>query len=245
MMSKLTRLQKTRVAKRVAKMPSSSRFVPAADAPLPEISTESNVLMNLGSLQSQLNLMARCAHCACGKLELRLSSKSHGSASYVAIYCNSCDSVDSFWSAGSRSRGSIAVGESSIMNRSELIYSSVLAGRIMGIGWAKIHLYNSFLNIPCPISCSTFICVQADILVAAKVVAEDSMASAVNQLRTIHSVDASCPLVEVVGTFDGAYQQRSGEAGGGFSRYCFAATIAAETGKVISYGVACNNRLRG
>ena len=241
MMAKLTRFQKTRVAKRLAEMPSSSGFVPAADTPLPEISTDSNVLINLRSLQSQLNLMARCAHCVCGKLELRLSSKSHGSASYVTIYCNSCDSVNSFWSAGSRSRGSITVGESSIMIRSELIYSFVLAGRIMGIGWAKIHLYHSFLNIPGPISCSTFICVQADILAAAKVVAEDSMASAVNQLRAIHSVDASCPLVEVVGTFDGAYQQRSGKAGGGFSRYCFAAAIAAETGRVVSYGVACNS----
>ena len=63
----------------------------------------------------------------------------------------------------------------------------------------------------------------------------------VNQLRAMRCVDESCQYVHIVGTFDGAYQQRSGKSGGGFSRYCFASAIAAETGKVLSYGVACNS----
>ena len=216
-------------------MPTSSICLPASELP------DTNVLMNLGTLQSQLNSMSRCAHCNTGKLALRLSSKCHGSVSYLTLSCNACDSESSFWSSGCRSRGTIAVGDSTIMSRSPLIYSSVLSGRLMGIGWAKLHLYHSFLNLPGPISCSNFTLSQADLLVVAKVVAEQSMNIAVNQLRAIHNVVAGCQYVEVVGTFDGAYQQRSGKAGGGFSRYCFAAAIAAQTGKVLSYGVACNS----
>ena len=66
---------------------------------------------------------------------------------------------------------------------------------------------------------------QADILVVARIVADQSMKMAVNELRVIHTVVPSCHYVEVVGTFNGAYQQRSGNYGGGFSRYCFTAAI--------------------
>ena len=39
----------------------------------------------------------------------------------------------------------------------------------------------------------------------------------------------------------GTYQQRSGKSGGVFSRYYFANAIIAETGNLVSYGVACNS----
>ena len=152
-----------------------------------------------------------------------------------------CDSSISFWISGSRNRGTLAVGGSTIKDRSQLIYSSVLAGRIMGIGWAKLHLYHSFLNIPGPISKRSCSLAQADLLVAARVVADESMDMAVHQLRALHLVDSTSQYVELIGTFDGAYQQRSGKSEGGFSRYCFASAISAETGKVLSYGVACNS----
>ena len=32
-----------------------------------------------------------------------------------------------------------------------------------------------------------------------------------------------------------------GESGGGFSRYCIACAISVETGKVLSYEIACNS----
>ena len=111
----------------------------------------------------------------------------------------------------------------------------------MGIGWTKLYLYHFFLNFPGPISKGNFTMAQTDLLLVAKAVAEDSMLKAVNQLRAIHSVDSTSKYVKIIGTFDGAYQQRSGKSGGGFSRYCFAAAISAETGKVLSYGVACNS----
>ena len=80
-----------------------------------------------------------------------------------------------------------------------------------------------------------------DLLVASMVVAVETIEMAVHQLRILHSVDSSSQYVEVIGSFDGAYQQRSGKSGGGFSHYCFAAAISAETGKVLAYGAACNS----
>ena len=67
------------------------------------------------------------------------------------------------------------------------------------------------------------------------------MLNARDQLRSVLNTDASSDLVTTIGTFDGAYQQRSGKSGGGFSRYCFAAAIIAQTGKVISYNIGCNS----
>ena len=215
--------------------------IPAAETPMPVATSDTNILINLGTMQSILNSMARCALCENGKLSILVKGISHGCSSFISITCTSCDSANTFWSSGSRIRGIVTVGDSTIKDRSQLIYSSLLAGRIMGIGWAKLHLYHSFLNIPGPMSKRNFTVAQSDLLVAARVVANESMEMAVNQLRVLHSVDISSQYVEVIGTFDGAYQQRSGKSGGGFSRYCFAAAISAETGKVLSYDVACNS----
>ena len=227
--------------KRSSRVPTSSKYIPAAESPIPVESLDTNILLSLGTMRSILDSIALCNHCVDGKLSLYPSTKTHGSASYITIACNRCGSSKSFWSSGSRLRGTITVGDTKIKCRSQLIYSSILSARLMGIGWAKLHLYHLFLNVPGPMSKGSFTLAQADILVAARVVADVSMTMAVNQLRAIHSVDASCRYVEVVGTFDGAYEQHSGKSGGGFFRYCFAAAIAAETGKVLAYGVACNS----
>ena len=185
--------------------------------------------------------MTRCAICQIGSLKILVTGLSYGTASFISIECNNCDSAKGFWSSGSRGRGTITVGDNSIKTRSQLIYASVLSGRIMGIGWAKLHLYHSFLNVPGPISKRNFTLVQADLLLVPKAVDKESMLMGVNQLRGIHSVDSASQYLEVISTFDGAYQQRSGKSGEGFSRYCFAAAISAETGKILSYGVACNS----
>ena len=210
---------------------------PTSDPAMPVACSDTNILMNLETIQTILNSMARCAHCEIGKLGVNVRGISHGSSSFISITCNNCVKVNSCWSSGNRCRGIATVGDRTIKVRSPLINSSVLAGRIMGIGWAKLHLYHSFLNIPGPISKRNFTLAQSDLLAAARVVAGESMDMAVDQLRAIHLVAPTCKYVEVIGTFDGAYQQRSGKSGGGFSRYCFAAAISSETGKVLSYGV--------
>ena len=156
-------------------VPTSSQFVPATETPLPVASSETNVVMSIGTIQSILNSMARCALCESGKLRIRVTGISHGTDSFLSIDCSNCASDNTFWSSGSRHRGTLTLGETAIKNRSQLIYASVLAGRIMGIGWAKLHLYHSFMNIPGAISKRSFTLAQADILVLARIVADESM----------------------------------------------------------------------
>ena len=232
-----------RSSKSISSLPllsSQTESTPVVVDPQPETAT-SNILFNIGTLQSVLNAMAICGKCAMGKLKISSPGLTEGSASFLSMKCNNCDSSEKFWSSGSRLRERLTVGDRIITKRSDLIYSSVLSARLMGVGWAKLHLYHAFLNIPGPVTSRNFGLAQADILVAARVVADESMKFAVEELRLLHKTPSSSQYVTAIGTFDGAYQQRSGKSGGGFSRYCFAAAIIAETGKVVSYGVACNS----
>lgn len=75
---------------------------------------------------------------------------------------------------------------------------------------------------------------------AAEFIAIECMQNAKYELCGMHNVLQN-DNVEVVASYDVAYQQRSGKSGGGFSRYCFSSCISIETGKVLSYGVACNS----
>ena len=209
--------------------------------PEPQTST-SNIVFDIVRLQTVLNSMANCSKCRIGKLQITAHSLNKGSASKLFLKCNSCDSSTKFMSSGPRySREKIQIGSIMISTRSDLIYSAVLGARIIGVGWAKLHLYHGFLNIPGPLTSRNFGLVQAEVLKAAKSVAEESMLMAVAELRLLYNTPSNSKNITTVGTFDGAYQQRSGKSGGGFSRYCFAAAIIAETGKVVSYGVACNS----
>ena len=47
--------------------------------------------------------------------------------------------------------------------------------------------------------------------------------------------------MEVAVSYDGAYQKRGGKSGGEFARYCFAAAISVQTGKVLTYEIACSS----
>ena len=113
-------------------------------------------------------------------------------------------------------------------------------GRLIGVGHNKLELYHATLNIPSPASARIFAHAQADLLTTVKFSAEQSMAESVKQLRTVENISNSEYLRTMV-SYDGAYQQRSGKSGGGFSRYCFAAAISVQTGTVLSYDVACNS----
>ena len=202
--------------------------------------SNSNIVVNLAVFQQVLDSMAKCLVCD-GRLELIETGTSSGCASYLALKCTVCDSEKKFWTVSNYSHGKIDLATSQIPKRNSMVFTSVLAGRLMGVGWHKLFLYHSMLNIPGPATSRNFGRVQTDILLAAEDTAAESMLIARDQLRALQNVDTNCSHVTTVGTFDGAYQQRSGKSGGGFSRYCFAAAIIAQTGKVISYGLACNS----
>ena len=84
-------------------------------------------------------------------------------------------------------------------------------------------MYHACLGIPLGPASSTFSRVEVDILAAAEFLAKRCMDKAKAQLEEMLGLNETTHTVHAVGSFDGAYQQqRSGKAGGGFSRYCFA-----------------------
>ena len=125
-----------------------------------------------------------------------------------------------------------------------MVYSSkcsILGGSLVGIGLDKLSLYHAALNIPSPPSRYIFSSAQRDILVGAEQVARESMDRAKMELESIYKLVSLNNRVHCVASYDGAYQLRSGKSGGGFSRYCFSSAISVNSGKVLSYDVACNS----
>ena len=187
--------------------------------------------------------MTVCRECLAGEMIVLDTGTRAGAASYILLSCNSCKMSQHFWTVSGRpgSRSKIQVGSSEITNRNKLVYSSVLGGRLMGIGHTKLSLYHSMLDIPSPCTPRNYTSVQNDLIIVAEMVAENSMKQAGEELRRLLDVDSTDPFVRTVVSFDGAYQTRGGKTSGGFSRHCFGAAIASLTSKVVAYGIASNS----
>ena len=186
--------------------------------------------------------MAVCRHCQSGELHLFNKGTKAGCATLLLLTCSHCQVSKSFWSVSGRFGSRIEVGSGKhISKRNSTVYASVLGGRLIGVGCERLSLYHACLGIPSCQASSTFSDVEVDILTAAESIANRCMDNARLELEHILGLNVSTGLVHAVGSFDGAYQQRSGKAGGGFSRYCFASVISSQTSKVLAYEVACNN----
>ena len=201
----------------------------------------SNIILNIKVLQTILVDVTVCSQCYRGKIIIAESSYKAGCATLLELKCNYCSNSRNYWSVGGKFKGKIPVGNRAVTKRNELLYSSILAGRLIGIGFEKMELYHSALSIPLPCAQQTFSEAQRDIIIAAHFTAEMSMHNAVRELRLLQRLRNNEEYLKTIVSYDGAYQQRSGKSGGGFSRYCFAAAISVHTGKVISYGIACNS----
>ena len=134
----------------------------------------SNVVLNIAVFKEVLDSMAKCSRCD-SWLELAETGTSSDSASFQSLKCTSCESLNKFWSVGGYSHGKLSIGHSDIPKRNSIVYSSVLAGRLMGIGWHQLFLYHSMLNIPGPVTSRNFRIVQGNILVAAEATAIECM----------------------------------------------------------------------
>ena len=237
-------LPQTSASKKLAFTPNvtiKSRTQPTRSVETTQKEMSANVILNLNVLQTILLVMTVCSQCNRGKIIIEESTYKAGCATHIVLRCNYCNSSRDYWSAGGMSKGKIPVGNRAVTKRNELLHSSILAGRLIGIGFEKMELYHSALSIPLPCAKKTFTEAQNDILIATHFTAEISMQNAVRELRMIQRVRDNQEYLKTIVSYDGAHQQRSGNSGGGFSRYCFAAAISVHTGKVISYGIACNS----
>ena len=217
------------------------RTLPTLSVDTTQNEMSANLIININVLQTILLEMTVCSQCYRGKIIIEQTSYKAGCATHIELKCNYCHSSRNYWSAGGMSKGKIPVGNRAVTKRNELLYSSILAGRLIGIGFEKMELYQSALSIPLHCAKKTFTEAQNDIVIAAHFTAEVSMQNAVRELRMIQKVRDNQEYLKTIVSYDGAYQQRSGKSGGAFSRYCFAAAISVHTGKVISYGIASNS----
>ena len=210
------------------------------DTPL-RMQTYDNMIVNLQTLLTMLDDLTVCKSCKKGSMRMFQSKQRAGSATYLQLECSACSTQQGFWSVGAKSQAKIQVGDQQIRKRNELLYGSILGGRLIGVGLSKLELYHSTLSIPIPCSRHTYVEAERELIVAAEYIAEKSMKRAVNELKSHAECQFDGKYVHAIASYDGSYQQRSGKSGGGFSRYCFAAAISANTGKVLSYGIASNS----
>ena len=137
---------------------------------------QGNYVIDLNSFSSIIREVAMCRACEVGSLELFDSGQKESCATFLILRCNSCHYSRSFWSvSGTFGKSSVSVSASKIRMRNDMVYSSILGGRLIGIGLEKLSLYHATLNIPSPPSRYIYSSAQRDILVGAEQVARESM----------------------------------------------------------------------
>ena len=203
---------------------------------------EGNLLISSTILQNVLTEMALCSSCQEGNLKLyNKSGIRSGCSMYIIMRCEKCFVSKTFWTLSGKFQSNITVGNTQIKKRNEYIFSSVLGGRLVGLGWQSLKFYHSTLGIPQPCASNVFNETLRSIAIAAEEIAHCSMERARDSLKTLLDIDSSVTQFKAIASYDGSYQQRGGKAGGGHSRYCFAAAISTDNKRVLSYGIACNS----
>ena len=188
-----------------------------------------NIIVNADSFISILGEVAVCRNCQLGSLELYQKSFFLSCATQLMFRCKKCFANRTFWSVSGFFKTKIELGDKKISIRNDMIYASVLGGRLAGIGEPALRLYHSALNIPPPPVGSSFQHIQQDLVIASEYVANNSMMRAKTGLEVIFGTNPLTNCVHAVVSFDGAYQIRSKKGGGGYSPYCFASAISVQT----------------
>ena len=199
-----------------------------------------NCLINVDSFVSILDEVAACRKCQIGTLELYQEPYHLSCAAQLMFRCTKCFASRTFWSVSGYFRSSIQLGDKKISKRNDIMCSSVLGGRLGGLGEANLRLYHAAMNIPPPPVGPYYQNIQRDLLLASEYVANNSMMKAKIGLESILGISLLTNCVHAMLSYDGAYQIRS-KKGGGYSPYCFACAISVDTGNVAAYDVACNN----
>ena len=112
---------------------------------------QGNYVIDLNSFSSILREIAMCRACEVGRLQLFDSGKKETYATFLILRCNSCHYSRSFCSvSGTFGKSSLSVSDSKIRMRNDMVYSSIIGGRLVGIGLETLYLYHATLNLPSP-----------------------------------------------------------------------------------------------
>ena len=156
----------------------------------------------------------------------------------MSLRCEFCGSGGEFWSLSGKFSDKIGIGDVKVSRRNDAVYHSILGGRIIGVGNLGLKIYHSLLGIGLPPL--HFERGQKDVLIAAQIIARETMDRAVGQLIDKKGKDEG-NFVHDIASFDGSYQRRSTKGGGVYSRYCFGSIISIANGKILAYDIACNS----
>ena len=118
-----------------------------------------------------------------GKYQNSREDYKSGCALYIVMACNLCQFRKSYWTVSGKFKEQILIGDKQIVKRNAMMYSSILGGRLIGIGHNKLMLYHAAMNLPSPSSKAGFVQAQADLITAANFIAQDSLARATSELR--------------------------------------------------------------
>ena len=193
-------------------------------------------VFDVNILECSIEKVAICKNCRKGHLSLYNSSFSNGLIKRYFIVCDICHSSTNFYNLPKISNPP----DSSHKTQFGHNLLQVLGGRLVGIGRNGLNTINSIIGLPLTLSNKHFYILQGYLEKVSAEVARRSCSRAAQELREKHNTPDS-EFLEVTVSYDGTYQKRSTNTSGGFSRYCFASAISVETGKVLSYEVACNS----
>ena len=147
-----------------------------------------------------------CKACEECNLEFFDCGKKASCASFLMFRCDSCHYSRSFWSvSGTFGRSSFPVGASKIKKRNDMVYNCILDGRLVGIGFNKLSLYHSALNI-LPHQVVKFLRVLSEIFLSEQSTLLYRVWIAEVDLESIYMVPSSNKHVHYIASYDGAYQ---------------------------------------
>ena len=198
------------------------------------------IIIDVTTLETIFESSFECKFCHHGPVKLFETSARYCFGILLYLRCEFCHTTTKYWSVSGRFSEKLSVGNLTVPKRNDSTYEVVLGARLAGIGKMGLDFIFCSLGIGKPLAYKNYSCVTRDLLVVLEHIANKSMQKAVDELRNSNGLTLE-DMVHITGSYDGAYQKRSGKMSGGFSRYSFASIIEMQTGKVVAYGVACNS----
>ena len=130
-------------------------------------------IVDLSNMVATFAEIASCKTCH-GELELFEMKSTTTCSSKLMFRCKECLLAKSFWNVGKCEEEKPTPVDTSDSKRkyNRLDYSSVLAGRIIGLGIAKLKHFHGLMNIPPPPISGNSYSIQKDLVIVANKVAK-------------------------------------------------------------------------